>query len=144
MREIKTEIEINADAEKVWGILTDFDHYNDWNPYIVKASGKPIAGQDLRLTMSLQGGKERSLKPIVTKVVPNQEFRWQGIMYFAGLFDEEHIYAIEQIEPQKVRFMQRELYNGLLLPFKWKGINEGTGEGFKAMNEALKKLAEKG
>jgi uncharacterized protein YndB with AHSA1/START domain len=32
MKEIHTEIEINASAEKVWRVLTDFAAYSEWNP----------------------------------------------------------------------------------------------------------------
>ena len=34
MREERTKIEINGSAQTVWGILTDFDAYPDWNPFI--------------------------------------------------------------------------------------------------------------
>ena len=34
MRQISTEIEINAPVETVWSILTDFDKYPDWNPFV--------------------------------------------------------------------------------------------------------------
>jgi uncharacterized membrane protein len=34
MKEIHTEIEINAPAEKVWRVLTDFAAYPEWNPFV--------------------------------------------------------------------------------------------------------------
>ncbi len=33
MKEIHTEIEINAPAGKVWRVLTDFPSYPEWNPF---------------------------------------------------------------------------------------------------------------
>jgi uncharacterized protein YndB with AHSA1/START domain len=39
MKEIYTEIEINASAGIVWDILTDFDNFPNWNPFIKKISG---------------------------------------------------------------------------------------------------------
>ena len=44
-KEIKTEILINAAPEKVWSILTNFEKYPDWNPFI-----KSINGLSLRVT----------------------------------------------------------------------------------------------
>lgn len=36
---ISTEIDIAAPPNAVWAVLTDFDRYNEWNPFIVKLSG---------------------------------------------------------------------------------------------------------
>ena len=30
---------INAPVNRVWEVLTDFEHYDDWNPQIPLASG---------------------------------------------------------------------------------------------------------
>ena len=38
-KEIKTEILINASPTKVWSILTDFDNYPNWNPFIKSIIG---------------------------------------------------------------------------------------------------------
>ncbi len=40
MREILTNIQIDASESKVWKILTDFPKYKDWNPFIISASGE--------------------------------------------------------------------------------------------------------
>ena len=39
MKELRTEIEINAPAERVWQILTDPAHFSDWNPFIHMPAG---------------------------------------------------------------------------------------------------------
>ena len=33
VREIKTQIEINAAPERVWAVLTDFQQTPSWNPF---------------------------------------------------------------------------------------------------------------
>ena len=40
MREIVTEISINAAPETVWSHLVAFDSYPDWNPFITYAAGE--------------------------------------------------------------------------------------------------------
>ena len=32
MRELRTEIQISAPINQVWQVLTDFNHWKDWNP----------------------------------------------------------------------------------------------------------------
>jgi uncharacterized protein YndB with AHSA1/START domain len=43
-KEIKTEILINATPEKVWSILTSFDNYPNWNPFIKSIKGEVKVG----------------------------------------------------------------------------------------------------
>ena len=40
MRQLFTEIEINAPVEKVWTILSDFEKYPDWNPFVKSIEGE--------------------------------------------------------------------------------------------------------
>ena len=51
MKEIKTEIEINASAEKVWQVLTDFAHFHDWNPFIREIIGTVSEGSKLEISI---------------------------------------------------------------------------------------------
>jgi hypothetical protein len=44
-----TEIEIDAEAERVWEVLTDFSSYHEWNPMIRRASGELQVGTRLQL-----------------------------------------------------------------------------------------------
>jgi hypothetical protein len=59
-----------------------------------------------------------------------------------GLFDGEHIFSIEPIGPDRVRFVQREIFTGLLVPLFARGLDTDTQHGFDEMNQALKAQAE--
>jgi hypothetical protein len=48
---VHTEIEINASASRVWAILTDFERYYEWNPFITEAKGELRRGNRLTLTL---------------------------------------------------------------------------------------------
>ncbi len=39
MRELRTEIQISAPIDRVWQVLTDFDHWKDWNPMVNLVGG---------------------------------------------------------------------------------------------------------
>ena len=45
MKEISTNININATAEKVWSVLTNFSKYSDWNPFIKTIEGEVLFGK---------------------------------------------------------------------------------------------------
>ncbi len=47
MRELRSEVTINAPAERVWELLTDFGSFPDWNPFMQRASGEVVVGEKL-------------------------------------------------------------------------------------------------
>lgn len=144
MRELATEIEIDAPADRVWSILTDFSLFPEWNPFIQEAEGEVREGARLKVHMETPGGRGMTFKPTVTRVEPEREFRWLGHLLIPGLFDGEHIFQIESSSENAVRFIQRERFRGLLIPLLWRRLAIGTRRGFNEMNVALKRQAEEG
>jgi uncharacterized protein YndB with AHSA1/START domain len=39
MRVLEKTIEIDATPDEVWAVLTDFDDYDKWNPFVTSISG---------------------------------------------------------------------------------------------------------
>ena len=141
-KQIETEIEINAPAERVWKVLTDFHAHPSWNPFIKELRGKPAVGEKLRVSIQPPGGKGMVFKPTVLTADENRELRWLGRLLMPGLFDGEHYFRIEPIDENRVRFIHGEKFSGLLVRLFEKSLDTGTLAGFREMNEALKKRAE--
>lgn len=142
MKELHTELDISAPAERVWRLLTDFPSYPEWNPFIRRISGEPTTGARLEVRIEPPGGQGMTFKPTVLDAEPNRELRWLGRLLAPGLFDGEHSLAIEPLEENRVRFVQRETFRGLLVPLFSRGLDKNTRRGFEEMNRALKERAE--
>ncbi len=142
MKELRAEIEIRASAEKVWQILTDFGSFPKWNPFIRRAKGDLIIGARLEVFLQPRDERGMTFRPVVRNVEPDHELRWLGHLLVPGLFDGEHIFTIEPLGENGVRFVQNEIFTGLLVPFFARGLDAGTLRGFKEMNFALKMQAE--
>ncbi len=84
-----------------------------------------------------------TFRPTVLKAEPNRELRWLGHLIVPGLFDGEHIFALESVAPNRVKFIQREEFRDILVSLMLRFIGENTQRGFEAMNHALKIEAEK-
>jgi hypothetical protein len=143
MKELHSETVINASAKKVWAVLTDFASFSQWNPFIKEASGEAKEGARLKIRIHPPGGSAMSFSPTVLKVENNRELRWLGNLVMPGLFDGEHIFCIEPQDANRVRFIQREMFRGLLVPILSKSLDQNTQRGFEAMNKALKERVEK-
>ena len=142
MRQLYTEIEIEAPAEKVWAILTDFAHFSEWNPFIRSIEGKPESGSRLRVQIQPPGASAMTFRPKVLRAAPPEELRWKGHFMLPGLFDGQHTFKIEPLGPGRVRFIQREKFSGVLTPFLANSLENNTKRGFKEMNQALKARSE--
>jgi hypothetical protein len=138
---IQTEVIIEAPSSKVWQVLTDFDAYPEWNPFIRQINGTAIPGEQLTARMNF-GGRTMTFSPTILVVQPEKELRWIGRIFIPGIFDGEHRFIIEPLGENQVRVTQGEVFNGLIVPFSG-ALLKDTESGFKAMNQALKERAEK-
>jgi hypothetical protein len=142
-RELRAEIDIRASAERVWEMLTDFEAFPDWNPFIRSASGRLEAGRRIEVVLQPPGRKATTFRPTLLRVDTARELRWLGHVGIPGLFDGEHVFRIEPVGPDRVHFTQEEFFRGLLRPLLG-GLLRDSGRGFEEMNEALKARAEGG
>ncbi|WP_286707522.1 SRPBCC domain-containing protein [Flavobacterium sp. 38-13] len=139
-KEIKTEIVIQATPEKIWSILTDFENYPNWNPFISTIEGNAVRGNKIKVSIHPPGGKKMTFRPIVITKKDEKELSWRGKVLFRGLFDGEHKFELIDNHDGTVTFIQSEKFKGL---FVWMFNPKKTKEGFNRMNEKLKELAEK-
>ena len=139
--EIRSELEIAAPAAEIWGILTDFPRYQEWNPFITEISSEGGVGGPLRLSLSLPQGRDHRLKATLLRMEEDYELRWRAHLLFPGLFDGEHFLRLQTLEPRRTRFIQGENFSGALLRFSGRTLTQ-VARGFDYMNEALKRRAE--
>ena len=137
MKELRTEIEIGAPAERVWQILTDFASYPEWNPFVRRISGEAQEGTQLEVYLQPSGARGMTFRPTILKAEPSRELRWRGKLFIQGLFDGEHVFEIEQLAENRVRFVQRESFRGLLASLLLRMLENDTRRGFEEMNAAL-------
>jgi hypothetical protein len=142
MKELHSQIEIEAPAERVWQVLTDFAAYPEWNPFIRRVNGRPEVNEQLVVRMRPSGTKGMTFRPTVMKAEPNRQLRWLGRLLVPGLFDGEHIFEIEELDRDRVLFIQREVFKGLLVPLLARSLDRDTQRGFEEMNRALREKAE--
>jgi len=140
MKELHTEID--ASAERVWDILTDFTSYSQWNPFIRRISGELQVGERLEVRLEPPGSRGITLRPTVLRAEPNRLLRWVGHLMVPGIFDGEHSLVIEPQEENRVRFVQHEAFKGVLVRPLARSLDKSTLRGFEEMNGALKERAE--
>lgn len=144
MKELYTEVMIEASAESVFGMLTDIARYHEWNPLIVLARGRVAPGDKLHICIRPPGKSDQPYVVEVLRVVLDREFVWLGHMKMKGILDGMHFFELFPEGTNRVRLVHREEFRGLLVPLVWRAfLDTRMREGFEALNRSLKERAER-
>ncbi|WP_045859460.1 SRPBCC domain-containing protein [Teredinibacter purpureus] len=138
LREVRTDVVINASKEFVWETLTRFEDYPSWNPFATSIEGNLIVGENLAVTINVPNQGIMKFRPRIIDVKHNVRFAWQGKVLVKGVFDGEHSFELESISDTQCRLVHREVFSGFLVAMMWKKLSNNTHEGFSHMNQALK------
>jgi hypothetical protein len=140
--ELITEINIKNSPAEVWAVLSDFELYGVWNPFVKQVKGKVEVGSKIEVLITPPDANPMTFKPLVLNFDENKQFRWLGNLLFKGLFDGEHRFELIAQPDGTTRFIHAEKFSGILVPFLKKMLENNTKRGFEAMNEALKDRVE--
>lgn len=139
---LNSEIEIETDAETVWEMLTDFAGYQGWNPAIISAAGEATKGCLLQVVIHWPGLKPGRYELEVLNAERPNELRWLGHFLMPGLMDGDHRFIIKQAGEGLVKVTQKEDFSGLIVPIFAPWLNNNVLEGFKLINDELKRRIE--
>lgn len=134
MREILTEIALDASPEAVWDVLTDLEAYGAWNPQTVAASGDVVEGEPVELTVRPGGGRERTMTATVVDAETGKRLEWVATLGSRWLFSARHTFDLEPIEGGGTRLVNREVLSGVLVRF---AVPDDVESDYEAMNRAL-------
>jgi hypothetical protein len=146
MPAIETGIDIAAPPWRVWRMLTDFDAYPAWNPFLTRVQGCPEPGARLRVRVEAPGRSALVLTPRVAALETGRALRWRGrLLFLPGLLDAEHAFHLEWLaDTRATRLRHAVRFSGLLAPLAGlRGAPEAARRGAEAMGAALKARAER-
>jgi hypothetical protein len=141
MKELRSEVEIEATPRKVWAVFTDFDSYPSWNPFIRKAEGILAWGERITITLRL-GSRTVNLRPTLTVVDETRELRWLNRQFLPRLFDVDRRFVLEALGASRCRFKQSESGSGVLAPLLMPLLKRHILDGYRQLDVALKERVE--
>ncbi len=146
MFRISEQLDIDSPADEVWKHLSDFSAYPKWNPYLVAFTTTRTPGTPITLTLvQANYAKPLTIRPVLDVLDDrSREVRWKGRLLIPGLLDTEHFVRIERRGDAQCRVIQQEKFSGLFASLLPSSARRATALAFRAMNRALKMLAEEG
>lgn len=103
--------------------------------------GEKAVGKKLNVTIHPPNGKEMTFKSEILVFEPSKELKWLGKGPIKGLFEGVHSFVLEDQNDGGTKFVHSERFTGMLVRLSRKMLDK-TEQGFKQMNEALKKECE--
>ena len=136
--QISTSVIIKADSSTVWEVLTQFENYPQWNPFIKSIQGDIEVGKKFQAEIDTM-----KFKPTTLVYDENKEFTWLGRLIFPGIFDGKHSFILQDNNDGSTTLFQKESFNGILVRLMKKKLDDDIFNKFNLMNEKLKEVAEK-
>lgn len=141
MRRISSAILIHDTVDRVWSVLTDFERFHEWNPFLIEAAGEAVPGAQLTLRLRLpDSGREMVFKQTVLESEPGRLLRWRGRFGVPGVLDGVHSFELSPRDGG-TQVVQTERFSGLLVPFAGSVITPSE-QGFRHLTDALKARVE--
>jgi hypothetical protein len=141
MIENRNDVEIEGTVEHVWDVLTDFPRYAEWNPVIQDVSGKLRPGEEMVISVGTPSGVRQWVVEVI-RVDAGREYAWKFHELMPMIYRGKHTFRIERIDDRNARYLDRESFGGLLLPFRARQIRTRLKSGMVSMGEALKQRVE--
>lgn len=140
-RAVEHRIGVQAPAEVIWEVVSDFDAWQHWNPLYRKAEGQMKNGTVLVLEQHLVGEPPRVIQPVVQDWVPFEQLHWRSSRV-GGFVTAIRYLEIESMGPANATFSNGELFMGMLLRFIGQQERRKLKSAFTAMGEAVRDRAE--
>jgi hypothetical protein len=138
----RTTFPISASADTVWDVLTDFEHYPEWNPSLPSISGELRPGSTVSLTLGMPGRPSPKVKARLGDVEPGRRLTWHGNVGADWLFAGTREFLIDAQPDGTVRLTHVEDVRGVLFPLFRAVMGGAIQRHHDALNVALTERAE--
>lgn len=130
----RSGIAVDAPREVIWALLTELDHYAEWNPYITRAHGDMAEGSSIELTYAGEG----DVSADVLIVHPMRKLEWRSRTLAPGILDREQVIRVVPDGEGGFYVVQDVRLEGVLAV-----VSDLDAEraGFQAMLSALRRAA---
>src|SRR5262245_19271969 len=142
MPRIRAELEIHAPAERIFSILTDLEHYPQWNPFTPRVESTLPPGDPTQLPVRLRGARLSHRVELVSANEPPKRLCWKMGLGAGWLLSAERCQVLTPLGEGRTRFVNEDVFRGLLAPLVLWLFGSALQRGFDDVAVALKKHAE--
>ncbi len=140
--QLDTRIQIDATAQRVWEVFTNFGDYPRWNPFILEVQGAVRVGAKIRFRFQFLPGMRIWTNARVLRFEPDRELCWKAHFLGDWLFNGEHSFSVAPLAAGGVEFHHQELFGGIGLLVLQPILRMRGPAIYQGLNRALKQQVE--
>jgi len=141
-RAVEYRTGVQAPAEIVWEVISDFASWKDWNPVHPRMEGEMRIGTTLRFDLVLaETASAVAVEAVVQDWVPYEQLHWRT-KRLNGFVTAIRYLEIEKMSDSGSTFSNGELFMGPLVRFVPRDERRRLKAAFTRMGEAVRARAE--
>jgi hypothetical protein len=137
---IDKELVVEAPADVVWQVLTDFGQYRSWNPFVLACRSSLKPGDPIRMDVALVGTQK--VEEVIESCTPGAGFAYHMKPYPLGALSSRRTHEITALGPGRARYRSYFHLEGWLMPVVRGLMGARLERGFAGMTAGLKQRAE--
>jgi hypothetical protein len=138
---VRAEISIDAPIDRVWGILRDFDRYDEWNPFTPKVETTLEIGAPNHLHARMIGKRLLHRVEYVTRNQPHT-LGWEMKFGARFLLHAERVQVLTALDANRTHYVSEDCFTGWLEPLVFALFGNSMRRGFEDCGRGLKIAAE--
>ncbi|MGN6162139.1 MAG: SRPBCC family protein [Marmoricola sp.] len=135
-------VDIDAPPATVWGVLTDFARYGEWNPLAVECRTSLVPGEPIDMMVRLGPGPLRRQREWMRTHTPGREFSYRMKPVPGGALRSLRTQELTEIEGGRTRYTAHFEIRGWLQPVVTLLLGRALRQGFDGVAEGLRARAE--
>lgn len=140
-RAVEHRTGVQAPAEIVWEVISDFTSWSDWNPIHPRIEGELRIGTPLTVEVVLGEGQASTIQSVVQDWVPFEQLHWRT-RRLRGFVTAIRYLEIENMGPANATFSNGELFMGPLVRWVSRDERRRLRAAYTRMGEAVRDRAE--
>ncbi|MBO9560805.1 MAG: SRPBCC domain-containing protein [Caulobacter sp.] len=140
-RAVEFRTGVQAPAEIVWEVVSDFAAWKDWNPVHPRMEGEMRIGTPLRFDLVIGDAPAKAVEAVVQDWVPYEQLHWRT-KRLNGFVTAIRYLEIENMGPANATFSNGELFMGPLVRWVSRDERRRLKAAFTLMGEAVRARAE--
>jgi len=132
---------VQAPAEILWEVISDFETWSDWNPVHPRIDAALRIGTPVKVELVIEGAEPALIEAVVQDWVPYEQLHWRR-QRMRGLITTIRYLEIENMGPANATFSNGELFMGPLVRLVSRDERRRLRAAYTRMGEAVKARAE--
>ena len=142
MIEIDESFEVRASTEVLWQVITDFDRYPEWNPFVVSCESSLRKGEPIVMKVQLFKAFAQPQREEILEVVPGSSLRYGLPQGALGALTSCRSHELTALDTHLSRYRSHFELRGWAAGLTDLLMGRALRRGFHAMSEALVLRAE--